>query len=133
VDDALLVRFLERFSDLACDGEGFLDRDCPALEPLGEVLPRDELHREEVRRRAVGKRRVFEAVDVSDVRVVEGGEQLRLALEAGEAVGVLRQLGRQQLDRHVAAELRIGRTVDLAHSAGAEEADDGVRTYAVTP
>jgi len=39
------------------------------------------------------------APGVGDVGVVERGEQLRLALEAGQARRVVRQLGRQQLER----------------------------------
>ena len=63
---------------------------------------------------------LLEPVDRGDVRVVEGGEEVRLALEAAEALGVLRDLGRQHLDRDVAAEVRVGGAVDLAHAAGAE-------------
>jgi hypothetical protein len=43
-----------------------------------------------------------------------------LALEAGEAIGILRQLGRQHLDRHVAPELHVGRAVYLPQAARAE-------------
>ena len=48
VDDALLVRLLERLGDLLRDRERLVDRDRAALQPLGEVLAGDELHREEV-------------------------------------------------------------------------------------
>ena len=48
VDDALLVRLLERLGDLPRDRERLVDRDRPALQPLGEVLAGDELHGEEV-------------------------------------------------------------------------------------
>ena len=37
---------------------------------------------------------------------------------------------RQDLDRDVAIELRIAGAIDLAHSAGAERAEDLVRTEA---
>ena len=98
----------------------------PALQPLGEVLAGDELHRQEVRGRAVGERRALEAVDVRDVGVVERGQQLRLALEAGEALGILRQLGRQHLDRDVASELRVSGAVDLPHTSRAEGSGESV-------
>ena len=54
------------------------------------------------------------------------GEQVRLAPEAPEALGVLRHLGRQHLDRDVALEVRVGGAVDLAHPAGAEGRGDPV-------
>ena len=45
---------------------------------------------------------------------------LRLALEAGEALGVARERRGQRLDRDVAPEPRVARAVDLAHAARAE-------------
>ena len=120
VDDAVLVRLLERLGDLLRDRDRFVHGDRAAREAFREVLAGDELHRQEVEGGAVGQRRALESVDVGDVRVVEGGEQLRLALEAGEALRILRQLGRQHLDRHVAAELRVAGAGDLAHPARAE-------------
>ncbi len=61
---------------------------------------------------------------MGDVRVVEGGQELGLALEAGEALGILRQLCREDLDRDLAAELRVSGAVHLAHPSGAEGGDD---------
>ena len=98
----------------------------PALQALGEVLALDELHGEEVGRRPVVEARALEAVEVGDVRVVERGEHLRLALEAGEPLGVRGEGLGQELERDVAAELRVGRAVDLAHAARAERGGDPV-------
>jgi hypothetical protein len=58
--------------------------------------------------------------------VVERGEDLRLAAEAGDALGVLREGGGQHLDRHLAAELRVARAQHLAHAAGADRGGDAV-------
>jgi hypothetical protein len=56
--------------------------------------------------------------------VVESGEQLGLALEAGHALGVAgHQLG-QHLDRHLAPELGVLGPVDLPHPAFAQFACD---------
>ena len=120
VDDALLVRGLERLGDLARDRDRFVDGDRPALEPLCQVLALDQLHREQMSARPVGLRDLLEGIQLRDVRVVQRGEQLRLALEAGEAVGVGGKGRRQQLERHLAAELRVGGAVHLAHPAGAD-------------
>ena len=46
--------------------------------------------------------------------------------EAGEAVGVLRELGGEHLEGHVPPELRVGGAVDLAHAAGADRGRDPV-------
>ena len=55
---------------------------------------------------------------------------LRLALEAGQALGIGGDRLRQHLERDVAAEPRVGRAVDLAHAARAEGRHDGVGTEA---
>ena len=101
MDDALLVRLLESLRDLPGDGHGLVDGNRPALQPLGEVLALDQLHGEQVSVAAVRERRLLESVEVGDRRVVERGEQLRLALEAGEAVGVRREGCGQELQRDV--------------------------------
>ena len=71
---------------------------------------------------------VFEAVDAADVRVAERGEHLGLALEPREVLGIFGEALRQNLDRHLAAQLRVARAIDLAHAARAERRDDLVRT-----
>ena len=68
-----------------------------------------------------------EVEDREDVRMREGGDGLGLALEAGERLGIAGQVGRQDLHRDVAIELRVSRAVDLAHTAGAERTEDLVR------
>jgi hypothetical protein len=54
-------------------------------------------------------------IDLRDVRVIEAGKHLRLAVEAREALRVAREGGRQNLERHVASQLRVARAIDLAH------------------
>ena len=46
VDDALLVRGLERVGDLPRDSEGFVGADRPTGDALGEILAFHELHHE---------------------------------------------------------------------------------------
>ena len=62
----------------------------------------------------------------ADVGVVEGRQQLRLALEAREALGIGDERRGQDLDRDVAIELGVARTIHLAHSACPERAEDFV-------
>ncbi len=101
VDDPLLVRGLERLGDLPRDGEGLVERERAALQPFGEVFALDELHDE-----GADAARLLEAVDRGDVGVLQLGEDLRLALEAREAVGVRGERLGEDLDRDLALQLR---------------------------
>ena len=101
VDDPLLVRRLERLGDLPRDGEGLVERQRAALQPFGEVFALDELHDE-----GADAARLLEAVDRGDVGVLQLGQDLRLALEPREAVGVGGERLGEDLDRDLALELR---------------------------
>ena len=125
VDDALLVRGLERLGDLPGDGQRLVERQRAARERADEILALDELH--DQRAHAV---RLFEAVDRGDVRMMQLGEQLRFALEAGEALRVGGEGDREDLDRHLAPELGVGGAIDLAHAAFAQLGADLVGTEA---
>ena len=83
MDDALLVRRVERLGDLARDRERLGDRQRPALEAIGQRRPLDQL--EDQRRHAIG---FLQPVDRADVRMIERGQQARFAREAGAALGV---------------------------------------------
>jgi hypothetical protein len=110
VDDPALVRVLDPFDDLPGDRERLVDRHRAALQPLLEGVAVDELHDEEP-----DADDLVVAVDGRDVGVVERGEDLGFALEAGEPLGVRGERGRKELDRDVATEGRVGRLPDLAH------------------
>ncbi len=112
MDDALLVRLLERLGDLTGDGQQLSDRNRPAGEAVAEVLALDVLHGEERDARIL-----VQAVDRGDVGVVEGGEQLGFACEACEAGGVLREPGGEDLDGDLPAERVVGGLPHLAHAA----------------
>ena len=58
--------------------------------------------------------------------MIEGGQHLSLAGEAGHAVGVGRKSFRQDLDGDLAAKLGVGRTPDFAYAALTKFGDDGV-------
>src|SRR5262249_42593013 len=83
--------------------------------------------RDDERRLAVGP----DVEDHEDVRVVEGPRRPGLLLEAAQPVRVVADGGRQELDRHVAAQARVPRMVDLAHAAGADKAQDLVGSNAL--
>ena len=56
----------------------------------------------------------FQSVDGRDVGMVERGEQFRVALEAGQSVGIAREFFRGRVDRDLAAELRVAGAPRLA-------------------
>ncbi len=61
-------------------------------------------------------------VDRHDVRVVEAGRRPRLALEAGDEIVVVGQLGQQELHRDRSTEDLIDGLVDLGHLGPADPA-----------
>ena len=106
-------------------------RQRPLRDPIGERRPWHELEHERVHGTAV-----FEAVDMTDVRMIERREHLRFTPETGEVVvprlcsrrpcacqrrrsGIQSERFRQDFDRDVAIQLRVARLVDLAHAARA--------------
>src|SRR5215831_17509194 len=58
--------------------------------------------------------------------MIERGEHLRFPLEARHSFGLLCESLGQDFDRHLAAELGIGRAIDLAHAAFPELGGDAV-------
>ena len=75
--------------------------------------------------------RFLEAVDGGDVRMIQRREDLRLAFEAREAIGVFRERFGKNLERDRASEFEIPGAIDLAHASGAERRDDFVRAETV--
>ena len=71
---------------------------------------------------------VLQTMDTGDVRVGKCREELGLPLEPREALGVVRELRRQEFDGDLASELRVARSIDLAHAACAERRHDLVPT-----
>ena len=89
MDDAFLVRRVERLGDLARNREGVGDRQRPAREAIGKGGALDQL--EDQRGHAIG---FLEAVDRADVRMIERGEQAGFAREAGTTLGVCGEVRR---------------------------------------
>ena len=83
MDDALLVRRFERVGDLPRDRQRLVERQRPARDAIGQRVALDQLQDERARARRCPRGRRSR-----DVRMVERGEHLRFALEAGEAFGI---------------------------------------------
>ena len=83
MDDALLVRRLQRLGDLFRDQQCVVEWDRSTRGPLGEILAFDELHHEGLDAVAL-----FQSVDGRDVRMVQGGEDFGFALKPREPIVV---------------------------------------------
>jgi hypothetical protein len=126
VDHALGVRGRQSVRELPRVVDRLSKRQRPAREPLAQRLALEQLHHGE-RHRALAP----EVVDREDARVRERRDRLRLALEAGERLGGLREVRREHLYCHVAVELGVARPVHFAHPAGAEGSLDPVRPESI--
>ena len=121
VDDPLVVRGGEPLGHLARHLHRATDRQASASEHVAKALAADELHRDE--RRALG---FAHFVDRGDVRMLQRRRGLGLLHEAAAALGVGDELRKQHLERDFAVERRVDRSVDDAHAAAAELADERV-------
>ena len=97
--DPLLVRGFQRLRNLLRDRQRLVDGDGPTREALGQVLAFDEF--EDERRHTT---RLFESMNVRDVRMIERREDLCFATETREAVRIVRDVRQQDLDGDVAIE-----------------------------
>ena len=102
MDDALLVRRLERLRDLLAIGSASSIGMAPCGDAVGERRSFDELHHRAVVPSALRGRRSPRCW------MIQRGEHLRFALEARESIGVGRDRGGQDLDRDLTLQLRVG-------------------------
>src|SRR5215472_5124820 len=61
--------------------------------------------------------------------MVQGCQQLRLALKTAYALGVVGKAFGQNLQGNIAAQPGIARAIDFAHRAGAYDSGDLIRAY----
>jgi hypothetical protein len=83
VDDALLVRGVERVGDLPRKRERFAQQDGAGCEPIGECRAMDQLQDERPARTGV-----FDPVDRGDVWMIQGRQHARLPVEARDTLGI---------------------------------------------
>ena len=121
MDDAPLVRGIERIRDLSGRRQRFGYGNRAAHQPVGQRIPFDEFQDESPHPHAVARRRILESVDRADMGMVQRGQDPRLALEPREPIGIVRDIVREGLDGDVPLELRIAGAVDLAHSADTQQ------------
>jgi hypothetical protein len=118
------MRVLEGLPELLDERQRLVDRERSAPQPVGQGAAREEVL-DEVRRPGLQVGRV----DAHDVRVVEPGQELDLAPEAGQELRVepaLEPVRADRLHRH-AGPLRVLGLEDGPHAPLGQRADDAVR------
>ena len=84
MDDAGRVRGFHRLDDLPGDRERFIEGHRAGSEPIGQGRSLDQLHDQ-----GALPARIFEAVNVGDVGVIERGQQLGFAIEPRQSIDVV--------------------------------------------
>ncbi len=112
----------ERRGDLHAVLEHFRYGQRPTGHAVRERLPFQQLHHQ-IRGAVI----VTDIVKRADVGMIELRDGLRLALEALAELRIGREVGRKDLDGHLAVEAPIARPVDLPHPARPERSNDVVR------
>jgi hypothetical protein len=112
VNDLARMRGLEAGNDLVRNIECLVEAKGPCGDALSQRRTFDELHDDD--RLAFD---LLEAMDRRDVGMIQRCEDLRLASEARQAVGIVREVLGQHLDGDVAIQARIAGAPDFAHAA----------------
>ncbi len=119
VDDALVVRELERIANLGHNGQRLARAYATAGEQLSQVHPVHEFHDEEIQ-----SIRPAKIMDGDDARVVELGQRLGFAGEPFGKRGVVSNSGGQNLERHDSVEFFLPGFIHRPHAAAADQFDD---------
>jgi hypothetical protein len=107
MDDALLVRGLEGLGNLLRNRQRLINRDGPLRNTVCERGPFNEFHDERMNARGF-----LEAVDLRNVRVIQGRERLRFPLEPRQPLGFVRKRVGQNLDGNLSTKIGVIRSAD---------------------
>ena len=123
VHDALLMRGVERLGDLPGNLERLARAASGRRRAARQRLPVDVFEDQEPRALIL-----FESVDAGDVRMVQRCQELRLAGEAGDVLGIAGQRFGQRLDGDRAAKLGVAGAIHHSHAARAQGRRHFIRT-----
>ena len=119
VDNALVVRVLERVANLRHDGQCFAQRDPARVKQLAQAHPINVFH--EKIEQPVSPPKLVER---DDAGVVQLGERLGLAREAFGEGSVLADARRQNLERDNAVKFLLAGLIDGPHAPLSDQAKD---------
>ena len=112
MDDATLMGRFQRFGDLLRNLQGFCDWNRLSFQTLLQRLALHQLHDD-----ARLRRRVFKPVNLGDIGMVQTCKYLGLALESCEALGIISEVIRQELQRDVTMQFGIKSSKHHTHAA----------------
>jgi hypothetical protein len=122
MQDAAVVRRRETGAELACELERLVRwQPADAPQQRREILAVDVLHREEVL--AAG---FADVVYAAHVRMGNLPREPNFLMESSQPVSAMHDLGRQELERDGLSKLQVFSSIDFAHAAAAQQADDAV-------
>ena len=124
MNDSAFMRGRQRRGNLAGNWQHLVDRDRPLLNPVSERGTVHQFKDEGGHRRPSGSEEVLESVDLRDIGMIQGRQQLRLAIESRQLFRIGREGPRQYLYGDVPIEPGVPRTVDLTHATNAKRRAD---------
>ena len=119
VDDAPVMRELQRVAQRRHDGQRLLRREFPRAQQMAQVHAVHKFHEQVIK-----SARLAEVVNGDDVRMVQRRQRLRLACEALGKLRIAHPLGREQFQRDEAVQAFLTCLVNHAHAAAAEAFED---------
>jgi hypothetical protein len=117
--DPFFVRCFERLRDLSRDVQRLIEGHGTGRHSFGKGRSLDQFHDQGAH--AIG---LFKSVNRGNVGVLELGEDLGLALEARQPVGISGEFRRQDLEGDLSPELAVSGAVNLPHATGTERSQD---------
>ena len=115
MDDAACVRGVEAVRDLDAELEDTVERQRSARDLVLQRPAIEQFHDDEPLGSVLA-----DVVDGADVGMVERRGDAGLALKPIQRFRIAREIGRQELQRDLAAQAHVFGTIDHAHAAGAE-------------
>ena len=112
VNDAFVVRELQRLADLRHDGQRLFWRQFPRLFDFAQVGAIHELHQQIVQRAGLAK-----VMNGDDVRMIEAGQGAGFAVEPLGKTGIAGHRRRQHLQGDQTVQCRLARLVNRPHAA----------------
>ena len=122
MDDSLAMRFIKRVRNLDCVLNRLVERERALLQTLGQRLPFEVLHDEEV-----DSILLTNVVEGTNVRMVECGHGAGFALEALATLRIRCNVREQDFDRDIATKASVSCSIDFSHSTRPNEREDLVR------